>query len=98
MFYIKTADPLMRTSTWLAKMEGGMSYLKNVVVNDSLGIGQELEDAMTENIAVYQCEWKAAITDPEIRKRFNHFVNAPQEKDPTVELVPIRGQVMAKDW
>jgi nitrite reductase (NADH) large subunit len=98
MFYIKTADPLTRTSTWLSKMEGGMAYLRNVVVNDSLGIGEELEQAMAQNIAAYQCEWKAAIEDPEIRKRFSHFVNAPEEKDPTVELVPFRQQVKAKDW
>jgi nitrite reductase (NADH) large subunit len=31
-------------------------------------------------------------------RRFNHFVNAPSEKDPTVELVPLREQVKAKDW
>lgn len=98
MFYIKTADPLMRTSTWLSKMEGGMAYLRNVVVNDSLGIGADLERAMAENIAVYQCEWKAAISNPEIRKRFSHFINAPEEKDPTVELVPLREQIKAKDW
>ena len=98
MFYIKTADPLSRTSTWLSKMEGGMAYLRNVVVNDSLGIGASLEHAMAENIAAYQCEWKAAIENPEIRKRFSHFVNAPEEKDPTVELVPFREQVKAKDW
>lgn len=98
MFYIKTADPLTRTSTWLSKMEGGMPYLRNVVVNDSLGIGEALERALAENIAVYQCEWKAAIENPEIRKRFSHFVNAPAEKDPTVQLVPLREQVKAKDW
>ena len=98
MFYIKTADPLSRTSTWLSKMEGGMAYLRNVVVNDSLGIGESLERAMAGNIAAYQCEWKAAIENPEIRKRFSHFVNAPEEKDPTVELVPFREQVKAKDW
>ena len=98
MFYIKTADPLMRTSTWLAKMEGGMSYLRNVVVNDSLGIGESLEQAMSDHIAAYQCEWKAAISDPDMLRRFNHFVNAPTEKDPTVELVPLRQQVKAKDW
>jgi nitrite reductase (NADH) large subunit len=98
MFYIKTADPLTRTSTWLSKMEGGMAYLRNVVVNDSLGMAAELEQAMAYNIAAYHCEWKAAIEDPQIRKRFSHFVNAPGEKDPTVELVPLRDQVRAKEW
>jgi NAD(P)H-nitrite reductase large subunit len=31
MFYIKTADQLTRTATWLNKLDGGMSYLKNVI-------------------------------------------------------------------
>ena len=46
MFYIKTAEPLNRTATWLNKLEGGIEYLKEVVVNDSLGIGEELEREM----------------------------------------------------
>jgi nitrite reductase (NADH) large subunit len=75
-----------------------MAYLRNVVVNDSLGIGAELEAAMARHIATYQCEWKAAIEDPEMRKRFRHFVNAPGEKDPTVGFVPMREQVKAKEW
>jgi nitrite reductase (NADH) large subunit len=98
MFYVKTADHLTRTATWLNKMEGGLSYLKNVVVNDSLGIAEELEAAMQTHIGTYECEWKAAIENPEMRKRFNHFVNAPNEKDPTAELVPMRDQVKAKEW
>ncbi|MGG9972600.1 nitrite reductase large subunit NirB [Ferruginibacter sp. SUN002] len=98
MFYVKTADPLTRTATWLNKMEGGMAYLKNVIVNDSLGIGEELEAAMQQHVNTYQCEWKAAIENPEMRKRFNHFVNAPKEKDPTSALVPMREQVKAKEW
>jgi nitrite reductase (NADH) large subunit len=32
MFYIRTAGPLVRTSTWLEKLEGGMDYLKEVVI------------------------------------------------------------------
>ena len=98
MFYVKTADPLTRTATWLNKMEGGLAYLKNVIINDSLGIAAELEEAMQHHINTYQCEWKAAIENPEMRKRFNHFVNAPEEKDPSVQFETIRGQVKAKDW
>ena len=98
MFYLKTADPLTRTATWLNKMEGGMSYLKNVIINDSLGIAAELEFAMKHHINTYQCEWKAAIQNPEMRKRFNHFVNAPNEKDPNAQFVSMREQVKAKEW
>ncbi|MGL6267430.1 MAG: nitrite reductase large subunit NirB, partial [Chitinophagaceae bacterium] len=34
MFYVKTADPLSRTATWLNKMEGGLAYLKTVIIDD----------------------------------------------------------------
>ena len=98
MFYIKTADPLTRTATWLNKMEGGIDYLRNVVLNDSLGIAAELEAEMQLLVDSYKCEWKAAIENPEIRKRFSHFVNAPKEKDPAVQFENMRGQIKAKDW
>ena len=99
MFYIKTADPLTRTATWLNKMDGGINYLRNVVINDSLGYG--MHNGKTEMqllVDSYECEWKAAIENPEIRKRFSHFVNAPEEKDPTVEFENMREQKKAKEW
>jgi nitrite reductase (NADH) large subunit len=98
MFYIKTADPLSRTATWLNKMEGGLSYLKNVVVNDSLGIGEQLEEEMKSLINSYHCEWKEVVTNPDLRRRFAHFINAPEQKDPNVEFEPMREQVKAKSW
>ncbi len=42
-YYIKTAEPLNRTSVWLNKLDGGIDYLREIVVNDSLGIGEDLE-------------------------------------------------------
>ncbi len=98
MFYIKTADPLARTATWLNKMEGGLSYLKNVIINDSLDIALQLETEMHKLIETYHCEWKEVVESPELRKRFTHFVNAPEEKDPTVKFDAMRDQVKAKDW
>ncbi|MCO4294107.1 nitrite reductase large subunit NirB [Solitalea sp. MAHUQ-68] len=98
MFYIKTADPLTRTATWLNKMEGGMSYLKNVVVNDSLAIGEELEAEMDTLIKNYKCEWLEVVENDEMKKKFNHFVNAPEEKDPSVSFQPMRDQIMATQW
>jgi len=96
MFYIKTADPLTRTATWLNKMDGGMSYLKNVIVNDSLGINDQLEEEMQGLIDTYHCEWKEVVENADLRKRFAHFVNAPEEKDPAVKFEPMRDQVKAK--
>lgn len=98
MFYIKTADPLTRTATWLNKMEGGLDYLKNVVINDSLGMCAQWEAEMEGHVATYECEWKVAIETPEIKKRFNHFVNAPEEKDPTVQFETMREQKRAAEW
>ncbi len=98
MFYIKTADPLTRTATWLNKMEGGIDYLRNVVVNDSLGIGEELEREMQTLVDNYQCEWKKVVESPELRSHFSHFINAPKEKDPTVQFETMRDQKKAVDW
>lgn len=98
MFYIKTADTLTRTATWLNKMDGGIDYLRNVVVNDSLGMSQQWEAEMQTLVDCYKCEWKEAIENPEIRKRFNHFVNAPEIKDPTVVFEEMRNQKKVRDW
>lgn len=98
MFYIRTADPLTRTATWLNKMEGGLEHLKNVVINDSLGMADSWEQEMQELVNAYQCEWKTAVEDPNIRKRFVHFVNAPEEKDTSVRFDEFRGQKKAADW
>ncbi len=95
MFYIKTADPLTRTATWLNKMEGGIDYLKNVVINDSLGIAEQLDEEMQALVDTYHCEWKEVVESPELRKRFQHFVNAPQDKDPSIKFQPMREQVKA---
>ncbi|MGY4386173.1 nitrite reductase (NADH) large subunit [Pedobacter sp. UYP24] len=98
MFYIKTADPLTRTATWLNKMEGGIDYLRNVVVNDSLNMAQQWENDVENLINSYKCEWKEAVENPAIRKRFSHFVNAPEDKDPSIEFVEMRGQKRTAEW
>jgi nitrite reductase (NADH) large subunit len=97
MFYIKTADPLTRTATWLNKMEGGMNYLKAVVVDDVLGIAESLEKEMQALIDVYKCEWKEVVESNELRKRFAHFVNAPIH-DPSIGFEPMREQKRVKEW
>lgn len=79
MFYIRTADRLQRTSVWLESLEGGLSYLKSVIIDDSLGLADELEADMAANVDNYQCEWKTTIDSPELLKRFQHFVNSEAE-------------------
>lgn len=78
MFYVRTADRLQRTSVWLENLEGGLEYLKEVVIEDKLNINAELEAEMQSNIDNYQCEWKTTISNPEKLKRFKHFINSEQ--------------------
>jgi nitrite reductase (NADH) large subunit len=92
MFYIRTADRLQRTSIWRDNLEGGLDYLKEVIVQDKLGLSAELEAEMAQVPATYECEWKKAISDPETLKRFRTFVNA-QGADDNVVFVQERNQI-----
>ncbi len=91
MFYIRTADRLQRTSVWLNNLEGGLDYLRAVIIDDSLGIAAELEAQMALLLDTYQCEWKTTLEDPEKLKRFRQFVNS-MEDDAHVVFVQERGQ------
>ncbi|RKP55915.1 nitrite reductase large subunit NirB [Pararobbsia silviterrae] len=92
MFYVRTADRLQRTSVWRDNLEGGLDYLIDVVVHDKLGVAADLETEMQHVVDTYECEWKHAVTDPETRKRFRHFVNS-ERGDENVSFVPARGQI-----
>ena len=92
MFYVRTADRLQRTSVWLENLEGGLDYLRRVVIDDSLGIGAELETELQYLVTTYECEWKRAITDPATLKRFRTFVNSDRPDD-NVVFVEERGQI-----
>ncbi|GHC80790.1 nitrite reductase large subunit [Pseudorhodoferax aquiterrae] len=92
MFYVRTADRLQRTSTWRESLEGGLDYLKQVLIEDSLGIAAELEAQMQHVVDTYQCEWKTAVTDPAVRARFKSFVNSDQP-DQRIVFVKERGQI-----
>ena len=92
MFYIKTADRLQRTSVWMDNMEGGLDYLRDVIINDSLGLCDELEKQMAYLVDTYQCEWKTTVEDPEKMKRFRHFVNS-EDTDSNVVFVNEREQI-----
>ena len=91
MFYIRTADKLQRTSVWRENLEGGLDYLKQVVIDDSLGLASELESQMQHVVDQYECEWANALNDPEKLKRFRTFVN-DRRADPDVHFVREREQ------
>ncbi len=91
MFYVRTADRLQRTSVWLEQLDGGIDYLKSVVIDDSLGIADELEREMAHVVSTYECEWRSTIEDEEKSKRFRTFVNS-DEPDDSLVFVRERGQ------
>ncbi|WVF71032.1 nitrite reductase [NAD(P)H], large subunit [Kwoniella sp. CBS 6097] len=97
MYYIRTADRLVRTAPWLESLEGGIEKLRKVILEDSLGICADLDAEMDGLIGTYEDEWKRAVTDPDLRKQFRQFVNT-DERRPAVELIEERGQKRAADW
>ncbi|MEO0003331.1 MAG: hypothetical protein RLZZ22_1023, partial [Pseudomonadota bacterium] len=64
----------------------------DVVLKDSLGIAAELEHQMQQVVDSYACEWKAAVSDPDTRKRFRSFVNSDQP-DEHIVFIEERGQI-----
>jgi nitrite reductase (NADH) large subunit len=92
MFYVRTADRLQRTAGWLEALEGGLGYLRDVIVEDSLGLADELDAAMERHVEAYEDEWAAVLNDPERLRRFVSFVNAPDTPDPSISFVAERDQ------
>lgn len=97
MYYIRTAGPLVRTSTWLEKLDGGLDYLKEVIIHDRIGICETLEAEMESLVGTFECEWKQVLEKPRLMKRFSHFVNS-DDKDDNIEYVPLREQKAPKPW
>ncbi|HEX3775618.1 MAG TPA: nitrite reductase large subunit NirB [Polyangiaceae bacterium] len=91
MFYVRTADRLQRTASWLNNLEGGIEYLKAVVIEDSLGICAELEADMARIVGSYRCEWKTTLENPKKMRSFRAFVNS-DEPDPSILFVTERAQ------
>ena len=52
MYYIRTADRLQRTAGWIDSLDGGLDRVREVVVEDSLGLGAELEAEMARHVGV----------------------------------------------
>jgi nitrite reductase (NADH) large subunit len=93
MYYIRTADRLQRTAPWVESIDGGLDHVRSVVVDDSLGLGAELEADMARHITTYTDEWKATLDDPEAMRRFVSFVNTPDQSDPSITWDIERDQI-----
>jgi nitrite reductase (NADH) large subunit len=97
MFYVRTADRLQRTAPWFNNLEGGIEYLREVLIEDSLGICAELEAEMAHVVATYRCEWKATVEDPAKLHRFRTFVNS-EAPDPSIVSIRSRAQHRPATW
>ena len=95
MYYIRTADRLTRTSKWMDQMEGGVAHLKDVIINDSLGICADLERDLQHLVDTYQCEWAEVVHNPKLREKFREHVN---DNDIPPLMVPVRGQAQPASW
>jgi len=91
MYYVRTADRLERTATWLNKLPGGLAKVYEVVVEDKLGIAAALEAEMAHVKDTYACEWQGALNDPATRARFSPFINTA-ETDASVQFEMVRAQ------
>ncbi|MFC8943076.1 nitrite reductase (NAD(P)H), partial [Streptomyces griseoincarnatus] len=92
MYYVRTADRLQRTAPWIEEVDGGLEGVREVIMEDSLGICADLDSAMARHVENYEDEWKAVLEDPEKLRRFSSFVNAPKDADPSLAYVEERGQ------
>jgi len=97
VYYIMSAEKLIRTSVWCEKLEGGIEHIRDVVVHDKLGIAAELEEMMQHLVDTYQCEWKSTVQDPEKVRWFRQFMNT-DDTESCIEVVSERGQQHPADW
>ncbi|TCQ84780.1 MULTISPECIES: nitrite reductase large subunit NirB [Rahnella] len=91
MFYIRTADKLQRTSVWMDNLEGGIDYLRKVIIDNKLGLNDQLEAELSRLRGSAVCEWQETLNDPAAQTRFTHFINSSQ-RDPNVQFVGERQQ------
>lgn len=106
MYYILTADRLERTAPWQAKLPSGkngggpIEHLKEVIIEDSLGICDELDRRMQYLVDTYHDEWAEVVKDPARRAKFKQFVNTDevQPREEMIEFIDQRGQVRPTDW
>lgn len=97
IFYIRTADKLQRTARWLESLPGGIDYLREVIIDDKLGIAAEMEQQMQAFVDSYFCEWTETVRNPERRQYFQQFANTPETVE-TVEVIKEREQQRPAYW
>ena len=96
-FYIRTGEKLQRTARWLENLPGGIKYLREVVLEDKLGICKDLEQQMEDIVGSFFCEWTEVLKSPERMKLFSQFGNT-QDTLEGMEQVEDRGQSRPAYW
>ncbi|KXS99170.1 hypothetical protein AC578_3054 [Pseudocercospora eumusae] len=97
MFYIRTADKLQRTARWIENLPGGIKYLQQVILHDTLGICAELEKQMHDLVDTFFCEWTEVLKSPQKLQIFAQFANTHETLE-SIENVPERGQTRPAHW
>ena len=106
MYYILTADKLERIAPWQAKLPSGkngggpIEHLKEVIMENSLGICDELDRRMEHLVDTYHDEWAEVVNDPGKRKKFKQFANTDKNvlKHDMIEFIDQREQERPTDW
>eukprot|EP00934_Nitzschia_sp_Nitz4_P000241 Nitzschia sp. Nitz4//scaffold313_size41840//10902//17056//NITZ4_007432-RA/size41840-processed-gene-0.86-mRNA-1//-1//CDS//3329547418//241//frame0 len=106
MYYILTAEKLERIAPWHKKLPSGkngggpIEYLKEVIIEDSLGICDELDKRMQHLIDTYHDEWAEVYNNPELRAQFKQFANTDKNinKEDMLEFIDQRGMTRPADW
>ena len=93
MYYIRTADRLQRTARWLEELDGGIEHVRDVVVDDALGIAADLEAAMATHVDTYVDEWAATLEGSRAAAPLPSRSSTPRTPPTRARFVPERGQV-----
>lgn len=79
---------------------GPIGHLKEVIIEDSLGICDELDRRMQHLVDTYHDEWAEVVADPAKRAKFKQFVNTDTNipRENMIEFIEQRGQTRPADW
>ena len=105
MYYILTGERLERTAPWFERLaandDARLKALQDIIIDDSLGIVDELDRRMEHHLATYHDEWAEVVENPEkFAHLFKQFANTDetQSADEMIEFVETRGQRRPADW
>ena len=93
MFYIRTADRLQRTAPWVEGLEGGLDHLRDVVCNDSLGLGSGVRGRRWPATSrATPANGRACSTIPTSCRGSSRSSTPPTSPDPTIEFTERSGR------